>query len=199
MSGSISDLYGGQGVQSAPDEGGGDGDYKPLPAGWYPVSVETSEIKPNSNNNGMLLKVRFKVLSGKGQNRTIFETINLTNPSTQCQQIGVKTLGAFGDACNIPVVSGHEEFIGKHLDVRLKIEAGRTYKGKTYDADNKVCGYAKLGAESSKAAAPIQRPAYPQAPAQQQGQPYQAPAAAAAPAQGGMPWDKPAVNAEPTH
>ena len=194
MSGGLSRFYGAEGVQSAPDEGGGGGDYKPLPAGWYPATIEAAEVKENSKKTGHLLEVKLRILTGS--NKVIFERINVSNPSPKCEEIGRQKIGALGDACEIPVVKDEDLLLNRSLDVRLKIKPARTVGGKTYSEDNEVTSYARLGKHSSKAPA---RPAYPQGPQnpapapKPQGQPYQAPQqpAPAAPAtKGGMPWDR---------
>lgn len=184
MSGNISEIMGG-GVQSAPDEHSGE--FKPLPAGWYPVSVESAEIEETNAKTGFYLKLKIKVLSGHGANRVIFPMINMRNPNQKAEEIGQRQLAALGDACGIPSVSDTDQFLGKNLDVRLKIEPA---KG-NYSEDNKVQEYAKLGTKSSEDA--VERPAYPQGPQQPAPahSPPGQPAATQAPAKtGGMPWDR---------
>lgn len=185
--GELSRYVGEEGVESAPDEGGGD--YGPLPAGWYPAGVESAEVKPNSKGTGHLLAVKFRILTGKGANKPIVERINVSHKSAKCQEIGLQKLSALGDACGMPRVADEDLLIGKHLDIRLKIEPTRTHNGKTYDADNAVSSYARLGTKSGEAK--VERPAYPQGP--QQPAPANSPSGqpAAAPAKtGGMPWDR---------
>ena len=67
-----------------PDEG----QLGPVPAGWYIVVMDKSELKPTSNGAGEYLNCRFSVVDGEYKNRKIFTNLNLkSTPSAAPQSI----------------------------------------------------------------------------------------------------------------
>ncbi len=65
-----------------------------LPAGDYPVMVESSEVKPNKKKTGHILAVQFEVVDGPKKGKKLFANFNLANPSEVAVKIGLKELGA---------------------------------------------------------------------------------------------------------
>ena len=65
-----------------------------LPAGDYPVMVESSEVKSNKKKTGHILAVQFEVVDGSKKGKKLFANFNLTNPSEVAVKIGLKELGA---------------------------------------------------------------------------------------------------------
>ena len=180
----LTQYYGDEGVKGEADEGGG-GDFSPLKAGWYPVAIESEEVKPNSKGTGILLALKLRVL---GKNRVVWNRINFQHQKTQTQEIGKKELGALTLACQFPndmlPSNRTENFLGKHVDVKLNVEP----PSDGYPASNGVKGWAVLGTQSSQQAThtdPTAAGTSATAPSAQS-----ASAAATSPGKGGMPWDK---------
>lgn len=178
MSGDISALYG-QGIPTdQPDAATGE-EFAPLAPGWYPVQIDSAEIKDTKAGTGKFLKLAFTVIGDTYNNRKLFTNINLVNQNPKAVEIGMRELCGLGQACGLATVQDCSEMIGKTIDVRVKI--GKAKNG--YDADNEIGAYALVGAKSSSASA---APA-PAAPAPAQTAAAAAAPAAAAPAK--LPWE----------
>src|SRR5262245_6787564 len=102
--------------QVAPDTG-----FDTVPAGWYNVMADGSEVKPTKNGDGAYLQVSFKILDGQFANRKLFARFNLRNASPVAQEIGHKQLSAFAHAVGHLVVADSSELHGKPLKVKVKI------------------------------------------------------------------------------
>jgi hypothetical protein len=72
--------------------------FEPLPAGWYKVSIQKDEVKPNKNNNGTILAFNYGVLDGKYQNRKLFDNLNIKNINPTAEKIAYQKLSAISRA-----------------------------------------------------------------------------------------------------
>ena len=81
----------------APDTGGGD----PVPAGWYNVMIDESEMKPTKAEGGLRLSLRFTIMDGQYANRKVFTGLNLKNANPVAQEIAYKQLSAICHAVGI--------------------------------------------------------------------------------------------------
>lgn len=191
--------------QVAPDTGGGD----PVPAGWYNVMIDESEMKPTKAEGGMRLSLRFTIMDGQYVNRKVFTGLNLKNANPVAQEIAYKQLSAICHAVGVMQVQDSQQLHGRPLKIKVKVKAASG----DYDASNDVSAYKNIneqvdgGAVSAGAPwaqqphAPAQAPAWaPQAPAAPVAQapqfapptaPAAPPTAPAAPAQ--PAWQPPAV------
>lgn len=176
-------------TQVAPDTGGGD----PVPAGWYNVMIDESEMKPTKTEGGLRLSLRFTILDGQYANRKVFTGLNLKNANPVAQEIAYKQLSAICHAVGIMQVQDSQQLHGRPLKIKVKVRAASgdyeasnditSYKNINEQVDGPVAGAAPAGAPwaTAPAAAP-QQPAAPawQPPAAQQpwAQPAQQPAAA---------------------
>lgn len=197
-------------TQVAPDTGGGD----PVPAGWYNVMIDESEMKPTKTEGGLRLSLRFTILDGQYANRKVFTGLNLKNANPVAQEIAYKQLSAICHAVGIMQVQDSQQLHGRPLKIKVKVRAASgdyeasnditSYKNINEQVDGPVAGAAAAGAPwaTAPAAAP-QQPAWapqpaaaPVAPAQQFApqQPAPAPAAPAwQPPAAQQPWAQPAA------
>jgi hypothetical protein len=121
-------------AQVAPDTGRGD----PLPAGWYIVAMEKSEMKPTSSGDGSsFLECVFGVLDGQFKGRKLFSRFNLNNRNPQAQEIAYKQFSAVCHAVGHLAVGDSAELHGRPLKVRVKI---RPAAG-DYEASNDITAY----------------------------------------------------------
>lgn len=72
----------------APDTGAQD----PVPAGWYDVVIDASEMKPTNDGNGSYLELRHNIIAGAMQGRKVYGRLNLRNANPTAQEIGYKQL-----------------------------------------------------------------------------------------------------------
>lgn len=96
-------------------------DFEAIPAGEYHAIVTKSEMKPTKDGGGMRLNLTLQILSGKYQNRTVFDGLNVKNKSAAAEQIGKSQLKALCVAVNVPDPQTSEELHNKPFTVKLKI------------------------------------------------------------------------------
>lgn len=193
----------------APDQGQQD----PVPAGWYKVVMDKSEMKPTKDGTGQRLEMQFKIIDGQYAGRKIFEGLNLVNANPVAQEIAYKQLSAICHAVNVMVAQDSSQLHGIPLQIKVNLKPANGQ----YEAKNEVKAYKNInevvqaapvaapGAPASFAPPPAAPAAFapPAAPAAAGWQPpaapqpwQAAPAAPAAPAAAPAPaWQPPAAPA----
>lgn len=179
--------------QVAPDTGAQDA----LPAGWYDVLMEASEMKPTKDNSGAYLECKLNVIAPQQfAGKKIYTRLNLRNANATAQEIGYKQLSAICHAVGILQVADSAQLHNIPFKVKLKL---RPAEGQ-YEASNEVTAYKNINEQVGvpavagfpAAGAPMAPPAFaaPAAP--------MPPAAAPAPAapqwqqpQAPQPWQQP--------
>lgn len=157
-------------TQVAPDTGVLD----PIPAGWYNVMADESELKPTSDGLGARLSVRFVVADGQYAGRKIYTGFNLRNANPVAQEIAFKQLSALAHAVGVLHVEDSNQLHNIPLKVRVKIKPPKD----GYDASNEITAYRNINDDVGGSAAGT--PAAPKAPGVPT--PPKAPAVPAAPA-----------------
>lgn len=169
-----------------------------LPIGKHPVVVDSSEVKPNKENNGGYLQLNLKIIDGPQTGTVGAYRLNLYHSNQQTVEIAHRQLSA---VCHVTGVFMLQDSAQLH-NIPFIVEVGPQKNDAQYTEVKKV--FDILGNEPGKAghgqaaAQPAQAPAgfAPQQPAQQPHQPAAAPAwgapqgqpaAQPAPAQGGAP------------
>lgn len=153
------------------------GDFAPIPAGDYAVTVKDAELKATNDGTGQYIKLRLDVTGPTHVGRVIFANINIRNKSSAAEQIGRAQLGSLMKAAGLATLTDTDQLIGAGMIVKVAIREARTdaTTGKTYEASNEVKAYkAAEGAMPSAAPAAMPRAAAP----------------AAAPAKAAPPWAK---------
>ncbi|MES0340709.1 MAG: DUF669 domain-containing protein [Candidatus Humimicrobiaceae bacterium] len=97
-------------------------DYTALPAGKYICSIIKSEYAKTKKRDGTYLKVTLKILEGSLKGRTIFENLNLINPSEVAVEIANKKLNTICAACNKMNVQDSVELHGIPMEVSVKLK-----------------------------------------------------------------------------
>lgn len=156
-------------TQVAPAEGRGD----PIPAGWYIVLMDESDLVPTSKG-GLMLKCRFSVLDGQYVGRKLFAQINLKNDNPVAQEIGFRELSAIAHAVNVLHVGNSEQLHGLPMKVKVKI---RTDKTGEYEPQNEITTYKNVNDPSAVSAAGPSLGASPGQPGQPQAPQFMQPQA----------------------
>lgn len=112
------------------------GSFEPIPAGEYPAILVHSEKKPTKDGTGARLELKFQILNGPYQNRTLFDGLNIINKSAQAQQIGRGQLKALCVACGVPDPSDSAELHNRPLNIRVAV--GKDQNG---NPRNEIKGY----------------------------------------------------------
>ena len=176
--------------QVAPDTGAQDA----LPAGWYDVVMEASEMKPTKDNSGAYLECKLNVIAPQNfQGKKIYTRLNLRNANATAQEIGYKQLSAICHAVGVLQVADSAQLHNIPFKVKLKLRPADD----RYDASNEVTAYKNINEQvGAPAVAGFPAPAAPMAPPAFAAP--QAPMAPAAPAaaqwqqpQAPQPWQQP--------
>jgi hypothetical protein len=177
------------------------GQQDPIPAGWYNVVMDKSEMKPTKDGTGMRLEMQFKVIDGQYVSRKVFEGLNLQNSNPVAQEIAYKQLSAIAHAVNVLIVEDSSQL----HNIPLKIKVNLKGAGGGYDAKNEIKAYKNINeVVAAPAAAPTAPAAFgapppafaPAAPAPAFAPPAAAPQPWAPPA-AAQPWAPPAAPAAP--
>jgi len=188
-------------TQVAPDSGMPD----PVPAGWYKVLLEKSEMRPTKDGTGAYLWGQCNILEGQYTGQKLFLRINMRNANAQCVEIGRGQLSALCHAVGVLQAADSEQLHNIPFNAKVKYVPAEGQ----YEAKNEVTGF-KNANEAVPAAAgtpqqtaiqpppavaqPWQQPAQQQPPVQQQQPPVQQPVENAwqPSAQAQQPWQQPA-------
>lgn len=173
--------------QVAPDTGAQDA----LPAGWYDVVMEASEMKPTKDNAGAYLECKLNVIAPQNfQGKKIYTRLNLRNVNATAQEIGYKQLSAICHAVGVLQVADSAQLHNIPFKVKLKL---RPAEG-PYEASNDVTAYKNINEQVGVPAVA----GFPAAPAAPMAPPSFAapaapmpPAAAPAPAPAAPQWQQP--------
>lgn len=178
-----------------------------IPAGWYNVVIDDSEMKPTKDTTGAMLVLSFKVLDGQFAGRKLFSRLNLRNNNAQAVEIAYKDLSAICHAVGVMQVQDSAELHAKPMKVKVSLRPARqerndaTGEVTNYEASNDIKAYKNIneqvgGAPAGSPPAGFGVPAGFGAQAPQQAPAFaaQAPQAAApAPAPQAPAWQAPAA------
>ena len=128
-------------------ESTGDGEFKPLPAGWYSVTINKAEIRNTKDETGQYIAVRYDVTGPTHQGRVVFGNLNIKNKSAKAEEIGRAQLGELMRALGLKQVTDTDQLVGGSLQIKLDVREARTdaATGKTYDASNDVKSFKASG------------------------------------------------------
>ncbi len=141
------------------------GDFPPIPAGEYTVSIASAELTPTKDGSGQCIKLKLNVIAPTHQGRVLFSNLNIRNQSAKAEEIGLQQLGSILRAINLAEIEDTDQLIGGVMDVKVTIKAATDQ----YPAGNEVKAYKPLSgaapakpqqaaAQPQQAAAPAKRP-----------------------------------------
>ena len=134
------------------------GNYDPIPAGWYTVIVDESEIRTNKAGSGQYVWMSFRVIDGEFNGRKVFTRFNVVNANPQAQEIGHRELSRLTAGVGLPGFTDTQELHGKPLQIKVKVR--KDLSGR-YPDDNEVSGFRSIAEAQGTGVAP----AAPAAPA----------------------------------
>lgn len=142
--------------------------YNPVPAGDYTAMIAKSEIKPTNAGDGTYLELTWQIIDGEFQGREIWQRITTSNPSDKATEIGMRELSNVCHAVGVLQPQDSAELHDKPCVITVKVVPPRG----EYEASNDIKSCAALGSTSVSnpaggAANPWQQPAAQAAPAQQ--------------------------------
>jgi hypothetical protein len=114
----------------------GNGNFEPLPPGWYNVTISGAEIKKTKLGNGEYIAVRYDVTGPTHQGRVIFGNLNIKNANPKAEEIGRQQLGDMMRAIGLARLSDTDQLIGGQLAIKLAIR-----KSEDHGDSNDVKGF----------------------------------------------------------
>ena len=128
----------------------GNGNYEPLPAGWYTATITAAELKPTKDGSGQYIKVRYDITGPTHQGRVVFGNLNIKNASARAEEIGRMELGNLMRAIGLARVTDTDQLIGGSLSIKLDVRAAT----EQYAAQNEVKGFKAITGSAPSFAAP---------------------------------------------
>lgn len=136
----------------------GNGNFEPLPAGWYSATISQSELKDTKAGNGQYIKLRYDIIGPSHQGRVVFGNLNIKNANPKSEEIGRQQLGDIMRAIGLAKVTDTDQLIGGQIAIKLEVK-----EDAQYGASNEVKGFKSLSGSAAPAAVVI--PAKTDAPA----------------------------------
>ena len=135
---------------------GNTGNYEPLPAGWYTVTISQAELKDTKAGNGQYIKLRYDVTGPSHQGRVVFGNLNIKNPNQKAEEIGRQQLGDIMRAIGLAKVTDTDQLIGNSLSIKLDVK-----QDAQYGASNEVKGFKSVSGSAAPVAASMPAAAAP--------------------------------------
>lgn len=114
----------------------GNGNFEPIPAGWYTAQITKSELKDTKDSTGQYINMQLAISGPSYQGRVVFAMINIRNKSQKAEEIGRQQLGDLMRALGLPRVQDTDELVGGNLSVKVAID-----QSPGYDPKNVVKAY----------------------------------------------------------
>lgn len=122
-------------------ESTGNGEFKPLPAGWYSATINTAKLEPTKDGTGQKIALRFDITGPTHQGRVVFGNLNIRNKSEKAEEIGRAQLGDIMRAIGLKQVSDTDQLIKGNLQIKLEIKEA----SEQYAARNEIKAYKASG------------------------------------------------------
>ena len=111
--------------------------FEPIPADWYNVMIDESEIKPTNGGDGHYLEMRMNVMDGQFANRKLFGRFNIDNPNETAVEIAYAQLSAICHAVGVLQVDDTQLLHGKPFQVKVSVRPPKN----GYEASNELKGF----------------------------------------------------------
>jgi hypothetical protein len=135
----------GEGFNASDMPEGGGGDFAPLPAGEYTVSIAKAELCNTKKGDGQYIKLRLDVIGPSHSGRVLFSNLNIRNPNPKAEEIGRQQLGSVMRAIGVASLTDTDQLIGGKLSVKV------VEKDDEYGKGNDVKAYKALAGSSAPA------------------------------------------------
>jgi hypothetical protein len=135
---------------------GNTGNFEPLPAGWYTVTITQAELKDTKAGNGQYIKLRYDVTGPTHQGRVVFGNLNIKNPNPKAEEVGRQQLGDIMRAIGLAKVTDTDQLIGNSLSIKLDVK-----QDAQYGASNEVKGFKSVSGSAAPVAASMPAAAAP--------------------------------------
>ena len=121
----------------------GNGDFSPLPDGWYSATITKADLKATKTGGGQYIAIRYDITGPTHEGRIVFGNLNIKNASSVAEDIGRQQLGEIMRAVGLAKVVDTDELLGASLLIKLA-----TRKQEGYEPTNDIKAFKSLdGAE----------------------------------------------------
>lgn len=122
-----------------------------VPAGWYNVAVDETEMKPTKSGDGAYLKFRFNILDGQYHGRKLFINLNLRNPNPQTVEIAQRQLSAICHATGVLNLQDTQQLYGIPMKVKVSVRKDPTG---AYEDQNDIKSFKNINEQVDMAGGP---------------------------------------------
>ena len=126
----------------------GNGNFDPLPAGWYIGTITQAELKDTKAGNGQYIKLRYDITGPTHQGRVVFGNLNIKNANPKAEEIGRQQLGDIMRAIGLAKVTDTDQLIGGQITIQLQVK-----EDAQYGPSNEVKGFRSVSGSAAPAAA----------------------------------------------
>lgn len=123
-----------------------------IPAGWYNVAADESEMKPTKDASGAFLQIRFNILDGAQAGKKVYARLNLKNMNPVAVEIAYKDLSAICHATGVIQCDDSAMLHGKPLKVKVKYRPASA--DGQYEATNEINAYRNINDPTAVNATP---------------------------------------------
>tara|TARA_R110000796_G_scaffold188135_2_gene305052 strand:- start:1774 stop:2289 length:516 start_codon:yes stop_codon:yes gene_type:complete len=131
-------------LDDMPASGGSDGDFQPIPAGWYTAKIAGAEIKDTKAGTGKYISLRLDITGPTHEGRVVFTNLNTRNPNPKAEEIARQQLGDIMRSIGLPKLKDTDQLIGGDLSIKVTVK-----NDATYGAGNEVKGFKALEGAAS--------------------------------------------------
>ena len=125
-----------------PEETGGN--FEPLPAGEYSVTISDATLQDTKSGTGTYIKMKLTVTGPTHEGRVLFSNLNIKNDSQKAEEIGRQQLGSVMRAIGLPSLSDTDQLIGGTMGVKVSIR-----QSEQYGPQNECKAYKSLGGSAA--------------------------------------------------
>lgn len=132
---------------------GDNGNFEPLPAGWYTATITGAELRETKAGTGNYIAVRYDITGPTHQGRVVWQNLNIRNPNPKAEEIGHQQLGDLMRATGVGKITDTDQLIGGSCQIKLSIRKDDQYGDSN---EVKACKAISGSAAPAPAAAPAQ-------------------------------------------
>lgn len=123
----VSFLYDGDFNTEEAAENAGDGEFKPLPKGWYRCRISSCSAEPTKAGDGLMVVARLDVEGPTHAGRVLFDRMLVKHPSETAQNIGRERYATLARACGLVNPKDTDELCGHLVEAFVKITTSERY------------------------------------------------------------------------
>ena len=138
-----------------PENNGEQGNYGPLPDGWYDAVIERTERKQTKSGDGFYLNVMYRITGPTHGNRVVFDIMNIWNTRPETVRIACQQLTTICTCVGMnKFPKDTDELVGKNIQIKLT-----TKQSEGYEPKNQIKAWRK--SDTPNASPPVKQASTP--------------------------------------